>query len=98
VRLFAVERIRALFRWTDDFAPRLLYGFTVEGDRLAVREEVRHRIGAGDIAANELVVGGTVAVASDGNVFKSQGASVFPGVKAAGDEIKRRIRADLGLK
>jgi len=87
-----------IFRWTDDFAPRCLYGFTLDGERLTLREDVRHRISAGDVAATELIVGGTLAATPDGSALKSQGASVFDGVKAAADEIKKRIRADLELK
>ncbi len=87
-----------MFRWTDDFAPRLLYGFALDGERLALTAGVRHRISAGDVAAKELVVGGTLAATPDGDALKQQGASVFNGVKAAADEIKKRMRADLGLK
>jgi CRISPR-associated protein Cst2 len=87
-----------IFRWTDDFAPRFLYGFALDDERVVLREEVRHRIRAGDISGRELVVGGTLAVAPDGSVLKEQGATVFDGIKAAADELKKRIRADLSLK
>jgi CRISPR-associated protein Cst2 len=87
-----------IFRWTEDFAPRFLYGFTLDSERLTLREEVRHRISAGDIIANELIVGGTLAATPDGSALKSQGASVFNGVKAAAEEVKKRVRSDLGFK
>jgi CRISPR-associated protein Cst2 len=87
-----------LFRWTDDFAPRFLYGFKSNGDGVSIRDEALHRVKAGDIAAKDLVVGGTIAVTETGKILKDQGAAVFESVKAAAEEIKKRIRADLGLK
>jgi CRISPR-associated protein Cst2 len=88
----------AIFRWTNDFAPRFLYGFVMDGERPALRDDVRHRIEAGDIDARELVVGGTIAASTDGKDLKQRGAAVFDGVKAAADELKRRISSDLKLK
>lgn len=87
-----------IFRWTDDFAPRLLYGFALDGERLTLREEIRHRIGAGDISPSELIMGGTLATTTDGRRLKDGGAAVFDGVKAAADEVKKRVLRDLGLK
>lgn len=87
-----------IFRWTDDFAPRFLYGFELDGERLSLRGEAIHRITAGDINPKELVVGGTISNSQDGKRLKDLGATVFDGVKAAADEVKKRIRADLGLK
>jgi len=86
------------FRWTDDFAPRFLYGFKSNGDGISLRDEVMHRVQAGDIDAKELVVGGTVAGSAWVKTLKDQGAVVLDGVKAAAEEIKKRISADLGLK
>ena len=88
----------ALFRWTDDFAPRFLYGFKSSGDGITLRDDVLHRVQAGDIDAKELVVGGAVAGSAWGKTLKDQGAIVLDGVKAAAEEIKKRICADLGLK
>ena len=30
-----------IFRWTDDFAPRLLYGFRLIGEQTQLREDLR---------------------------------------------------------
>jgi CRISPR-associated protein Cst2 len=87
-----------VFRWTDDFAPRFLYGLQPSGERVALRGDVLARIKARDIDAGELVVGGSLAVTADGTALMEQGAVVLDGVKAAGDEVKRRMRVDLGLK
>jgi len=40
-----------IFRWTDDFAPRLLYGFRLDGEQPQLREEMRRRIESDDIDA-----------------------------------------------
>jgi CRISPR-associated protein Cst2 len=93
---FAPEAI--LFRWTEDFAPRLLYGYALRDGWLAIREDVLLRMKAGDIDPRELVVGGTIAVAPDGKLLKEQGAVVREGVKAAAEAVKQRMRTDLGLR
>jgi CRISPR-associated protein Cst2 len=83
----------AIFRWTDDFAPRILYPFKpAEGGELAVPEVLR-RVKAGDIAAAELIVGGCLAETRDGRTLQELGASVHPGVKAAAEEVKARLKA-----
>ena len=87
-----------IFRWTDDFAPRFLYGFGIDGDQLTLRDELRHRIKAGDINPKELVVGGIIAATDEGKFLREQGAAVFDGVRAAANEVKRRIKADLKIK
>jgi CRISPR-associated protein Cst2 len=92
---FAPEAI--LFRWTEDFAPRFLYGFALQGDQLSFRPEILQRIKAGDVDPNELVVGGSIALGQDGKTLKELGAAVFEGVKAAATEITGRIRRDLKL-
>jgi CRISPR-associated protein Cst2 len=68
---FAPESV--VFRWTNDFAPRFLYGFMLEGEHPALRGEVRHRIKAGDIGPEELVVGGAIAAKTDGKDLKQLG-------------------------
>lgn len=85
-----------IFRWTDDFAPRILYPFQVaEGGRLAVPELVR-RAKAGDIDARELIIGGSLADSGDGEALGKLGALVLPGVKAAAQKVKDRLAEILG--
>jgi CRISPR-associated protein Cst2 len=93
---FAPESV--IFRWTDDFAPRLLYGFQLLGDQPQLREEVRRRIQSNDIEANELIVGGSITVTDDSLLLQQKGAKVCTGVKEAAAELKARIRSDLKLK
>jgi CRISPR-associated protein Cst2 len=85
-----------IFRWTDDLAPRLLYGFRLVGEQPQLSEEVRCRIEAGDIETKDLIVGGSIA--KDLSDFLQQkGALVCAGVKQAAKELKTRIRNDLKL-
>jgi len=82
-----------IFRWTEDFAPRLLYTFRVdEGGGLAVPELVR-RVRAGDIDARELIVGGKLAETGDGETLQGLGAAVYPGVKAAARAVKGLLKS-----
>jgi CRISPR-associated protein Cst2 len=86
-----------IFRWTDDFAPRFLYGFQSDSEgRLSVPEILR-RVEAGDINPKELVVGGSLADLPDGKALAAKGAHVKPGVKDAAEEVKRRVKTDLKL-
>jgi CRISPR-associated protein Cst2 len=86
-----------IFRWTDDFAPRLLYGFHLVGEQPQLREEVRRRIESDDIEAKDLIVGGSIASTNDSQFLKQKGAMVCAGVKQAAEELKARIRSDLKL-
>ena len=86
-----------IFRWTDDFAPRLLYGFQLVGEQPQLREEVRRRIESDDIEAKDLIVGGSIASTDDAQFLKQKGAMVCAGVKQAAAELKARIRSDLKL-
>lgn len=96
--LFDFSPDAMIFRWTDDFAPRFLYGCSLTEGVPTLAEEVLERIKAKDIAAKELVIGGAIASTAQGKALKELGATVLDGVKAAADEIKQRIRKDLGLK
>jgi len=87
-----------IFRWTEDFAPRFLYGFRLDGEQLTLCEEVLHRIKAGDINPKEFIVGGTLSATPEGKRLKEQGSVVLDGIKAAAEEVKRRIRVDLAIK
>jgi len=86
---FSPESI--ILRWTDDFAPRMLYGFEQDKDGNIGIPQVLARIEAGDIKTDELIAGGPVS-----KVLTLKAS--FPGVKAAAEEAKKRIKADLKLK
>jgi CRISPR-associated protein Cst2 len=86
-----------IFRWTDDFAPRLLYGFRLDGEQPQLSEEVRRRIESGDIEAKDLIVGGGISFTDDAQFLKQKGAVVCAGVKQAAAQLQARIRGDLEI-
>jgi len=96
--LFDFSPDSVVFRWTDDFAPRMLYAFKVDAEGRPTVPALLQRVAAGDINPAELIVGGPIADTADGAALKQKGAFVVPGVKAAAKELKERIRKDLGLK
>lgn len=86
---FAPDAI--IFRWTDDFAPRILYPFQLaDGGGLTV-PSLSRRVVAGDVDAAELVIGGSIADSEDAAALKALGATVYPGAKKAAQEVKRRM-------
>ncbi len=95
--LFDFSPDAVVFRWTGDFAPRMLYGFSMDENGALCLPDVIKRVEAGDIAPGEVVVGGSVAGTPDGERLEELGCTVFPGVKKAAGEIKRRLEADLDL-
>lgn len=66
-----------------------------EESRTYTVERLIHRVESGDIPAGELIVGGELAKTEEGKRLESLGVKVFPGVKAAADEARKRI-AHLG--
>lgn len=88
---FSPESI--VLRWTDDFAPRILYGFSLDRDGNPVIPTILERVKAGDINAEELIIGGPVT-----NGLNLDKAKLCAGVKAAAQEAAARMRRDLGLE
>lgn len=90
-----------VLRVTDDPAPRFLYCFeTIDEGKSVEAPELVRRVKAGDIAADELVIGGRVASqdSSTGQDLRNAGVNVkslFGGVKAALDEACKRINEKL---
>jgi CRISPR-associated protein Cst2 len=93
--LFDFSPDAVIFRWTDDFALRILYGFQPDAhDQLTIPLILRRveTPDVPDIEAEELVVGGSIAARADGQRLQEHGAFVHRGVKAAAEEVKRRIQ------
>ena len=95
--LFDFSPDSIILRWTDDFAPRILYGFSLTEDGTLTVPDILRRVDAGDIKPDELIVGGRLAGTPDGGALRELGAHVFAGVRSAGDFLKELIRADLNL-
>jgi CRISPR-associated protein Cst2 len=97
--LFDFSPASVVFRWTDDFAPRLLYGFEMEAEGRLSFPAILKKVACGDIAASELFIGGEIAETLDGEARQMlKGASIHNGIKAATTALKERIAADLNLQ
>jgi CRISPR-associated protein Cst2 len=93
---FAPDSI--VFRWTEDFAPRMLYGFQMDAEANLSFPAILKKVADGDIDAKEMVIGGEIAATLNDEAKETlTGASINPGVKTAAQEIKRRITNDLGI-
>jgi CRISPR-associated protein Cst2 len=62
-----------------------------EESRSYTVERLIHRVESGDILAGELIVGGELTATAEGKQLESLGVRVFPGVKAAANEARKRI-------
>ncbi|MBM2890321.1 type I-B CRISPR-associated protein Cas7/Cst2/DevR [Leptospira interrogans] len=85
---FSPESI--VLRVTHDPAPRILYCFREEGDTIDLKNLAK-RVASGDVKAEELILGGEIASEQDAIELKTKGATVFPGIKAAVEDAKKRI-------
>jgi len=86
-----------IFRWTDDFAPRMLYGFLQNRDGTLQVPSIIQRVKANDIKAEEVVAGGSISDFTGGVKLRDLKCSVVDGVKEAAEEIKSRMSRDLSL-
>jgi CRISPR-associated protein Cst2 len=62
-----------------------------EESRSYTVERLIRRVESGDIPSSELIVGGELATTAEGKKLESLGVKVFPGVKAAANEARKRI-------
>jgi len=95
--LFDFSPDAVVFRWTDDFAPRILYCFEMRDDGGVAITSLLRKIEAGDIDPAGVIVGGSCIIDDDLDEARRHGVFVTGGVKAAADELKRRMISDLGL-
>jgi CRISPR-associated protein Cst2 len=100
--LFDFSPDSVVFRWTDDFAPRMLYGFEMDPKGAVSFPELVQKVKDGDINAKELFIGGSIIHSLDEETKKALvGAKISnsggTGVKAAAEAVKKEIRKDLGL-
>jgi CRISPR-associated protein Cst2 len=96
---FSPESI--VLRITQDAAPRLLYCFGTDDEgRTVTAPTLLERIEEGDVAAGELILGGSFARSEQGRQLQARGALVPEqgGVKAAVREAVRQINKLLGVK
>jgi CRISPR-associated protein Cst2 len=101
--LFDFSPDSAVFRITDDPAPRLLYCFeTADDGKTVAAPTLLERVEDGDIKGEELIIGGMFAKSAAAQELKKRGAFLGvngqSGVKAAVTEAVKRIDALLGIK
>jgi len=87
---FSPESI--VFRLTDDPAPRLLYIFE-QNDHSIDAPKLLERVEAGDIKAEELVIGGSFATSATATKLGALKAQVFPGVRRATEAILKKLES-----
>lgn len=81
----------AIFRITEDPAPRLLYCFADDGGQVTF-PSLLATVASGDIDAKELVIGGAiVATLSKDDLNVLSGASLLPGVRSGAAEAAKRL-------
>jgi CRISPR-associated protein Cst2 len=96
--LFDFSPSSVVFRWTDDFAPRMLYGFEMDAEGNVSFPGVLKKVECGDLDPKELFIGGEVAETLDDEAKeKLRGAAIAGGVKATARKLRERIMADLGI-
>jgi CRISPR-associated protein Cst2 len=97
--LFDFSPEAVILRWTDDFAPRMLYGFEMDEKGRLRLPAILGRLDVGDIDPAELVVGvGRPDLLDDSVRSALAGHGIEPvGVRQAADEMRRRMATDLGI-
>ena len=100
--LFDFSPESVVFRWTDDFAPRMLYGFDMNEKGDVSFPALVQKVKDGDIDAKELFIGGSIVHSLDEETKKAlAGATISNGgavgVKVAAEALKKEIRKDLDL-
>lgn len=98
--LFDFSPDSVVFRWTDDFAPRLLYSFDMDDKGNLSFPALVQKVKDGDIGAEELFIGGSIvhsfdeetrAVLKGAHISNGGGA----GVKAAAEALKQEVKNDI---
>lgn len=88
--LFDFSPESVVFRLTDDPAPRLLYIFE-QHEQIIDATKLLERVEAGDIKADELVIGGGFASTATAKKLATLNAQVFPGVRKASEEVIKKL-------
>jgi len=95
--LFDFSPQSIIFRWTQDFAPRFLYCFEVDGDGAIKADKVERLVSRGDIKGSELWIGGDIAASPLGEFLKTKNARVCHGVVEVVIDLLKQIKQDLNL-
>lgn len=98
--LFDFSPEAVIFRWTDDFAPRMLYGFSMDSQGRLDLPAVLGRLEMGDIDPKGLVVGlGRPDLLTDTARQALEKHGIRPvGIVQAAAKVQEMMKQDLGLK
>ncbi|MBL8152223.1 MAG: type I-B CRISPR-associated protein Cas7/Cst2/DevR, partial [Blastocatellia bacterium] len=87
-----------VFRWTNDFAPRMLYSFKMDTKGNLSLPDLIEKVKAKDIAACELYIGGSIVERlSKDDKSTLEGATIEPGVKNLVTKLENKIKKDLDI-
>ncbi|MDI7164616.1 DevR family CRISPR-associated autoregulator [Leptospira santarosai] len=89
---FAPESV--ILRWTDDFAPRILYSFE-ESENVVSIPTIIEKVNSGDLEGDTLIIAGPITKLSEVTKLKEKKVSLFEGVKQGFAELEQRIKKDL---
>lgn len=81
-----------VLRVTNNHSPKIQNCFEHdEENRSYTIGRLISRVKSGDIPASELIIGGELASTTEGSQLRDLGVAVFPGIRAAADEARKRI-------
>ena len=86
-----------ILRWTNDFAPRILYSFEEKENEISI-PTIIERVYSEDIEPETLVIAGSIINHPEIAKLKDKKVSLFPGVKQGFAEIESRIKKDLKIQ
>ncbi len=95
--LFDFSPDSLVLRWTHDFSPRFLYCFQEDDEGEITMPDLVRRAENGDIDAEELWIAGAIADTEEAETLEDLGAKIFPGIKAAVEDLKGTMIEDLDL-
>jgi len=96
--LFDFSPKSMVLRWTQDFAPRIMYPFKEDEGKITIASLHRSIIN-GDIDPTGLWIAGDICYGDSEEMqdIEDAGANLFHGIKAATDDLRECIIKDLGV-
>ena len=83
-----------ILRWTDDFAPRILYSFE-ENDNSVSIPSIIDKVNSGDLEGDTLIIAGAITKLPEVLKLKEKKVTLFDGVKQGSAEVEARMKKDL---
>ncbi|EQA44751.1 CRISPR-associated protein Cas7/Cst2/DevR, subtype I-B/TNEAP-like protein [Leptospira broomii serovar Hurstbridge str. 5399] len=83
-----------ILRWTDDFAPRILYAFEESDNALSI-PSIIEKVNSGDLEADTLIIAGPISKLPEVVKLSEKKVALFDGVKQGFAELEKRMKVDL---